>query len=143
MWGKGNHAGEMSSGHTTLIARGTEITGDIQFNGNLEIEGTVRGNISAGAGKDTFVRVLQDGRVEGEIKAPSVVINGSVSGDVYSSEHIELADRAVVDGDVHYKLIEMVKGAQVNGNLVHAQESTASTKPMVDNVVSVEQAKAN
>lgn len=142
MWGKGKTVTEAVVGHTTLIAQGTELTGDICFNGNLEIEGTIRGNIIAGAGKEAFVRILQNGRVEGEIKAPVVVINGSVCGDVYAGEKVELAAQAVVDGDVHYKLIEMAMGAQVNGNMVHQQESAPSTAKATDNVVSVEQAKA-
>ena len=35
-----------SSGATTLIPVGTELTGDISFCGHLEIEGTVIGNIT-------------------------------------------------------------------------------------------------
>lgn len=121
MWGnKESKQKQRSGGHTTLIASGTEISGDIRFSGHLEIEGIVRGNISATNDEgDAFVRVLQSGRIEGEVRAPEVVINGRVNGDVYAAKHVELAEQAVVDGDVHYNLIEMIKGAQVNGNLVH------------------------
>ena len=35
----------MSADNTTLIAKGTEISGEIKFSGCLEIEGTVLGNI--------------------------------------------------------------------------------------------------
>ena len=58
--------------------------------------------------------------MEGEIRAPKVMINGSLKGDLHCSEHVELAAKARIDGKVHYKLIEMVKGAQVNGNLLYA-----------------------
>ncbi len=110
--------GLMSS--TTLVSRNTQVNGDICFSGNLEIEGIVRGNIYVEDGNDANVRVLDKGLVEGEIRVPSVVVNGSVVGDVYSTKHIELAAKAVVEGNVHYHLIEMVKGAQVNGNLVYS-----------------------
>jgi cytoskeletal protein CcmA (bactofilin family) len=42
-----------------------------------------------------------------------------VEGDVYSSEHIELAAKARVIGNVYYHLIEMVMGSEVNGSLYH------------------------
>jgi cytoskeletal protein CcmA (bactofilin family) len=49
-----------------------------------------------------------------------------VTGDVHSEEHIELAPKAKVDGNVYYKLIEMAMGAAVNGSLVHGGEAESS-----------------
>ncbi len=109
-----------ASGSTTLISKSTELVGDIHFNGNLEIEGRVRGNIYAEEGSDARVRIMEKGLVEGEICVPTIVINGAVHGDVHSSKHIELAAKAAVQGNVHYNMIEMVKGAQVNGSLLYS-----------------------
>lgn len=114
-----------SSGSTTLISRDTEIIGDIKFAGNLDIEGTVRGNIIADSGKDAVVRVVDKGLVEGEIRAPSVIINGTIHGDVCSTKHLELAAKARVDGNVQYTLVEMAIGAEVNGSLKHSSDATA------------------
>ena len=108
-----------SSGSTTLISRDTEVVGDIKFGGNLDIEGTVRGNIIAESGKDAVVRVVDKGVVEGEIRAPSVIINGTIHGDVHSTKHLELAAKARVEGNVSYTLVEMAIGAEVNGSLKH------------------------
>ncbi|MEE8057722.1 MAG: polymer-forming cytoskeletal protein [Pseudomonadales bacterium] len=109
-----------SSNSTTLISKGSEISGDIKFSGDLEIQGLVHGNIVATADNSAVVRVVDGGRVEGEIHCPKIIINGQVQGDVHSGEHVELAAKANVVGNVYYNLIEMVKGAQVNGNLVYA-----------------------
>jgi len=104
---------------TTLISAGTLIEGDITFTGTLELEGRVIGEIRAGADPHAVVRVLPGGQVLGSIWSPIVVVNGEVSGNVQSSEHVELAAAAVVHGDVQYSLIEMTRGAQVNGRLVY------------------------
>ncbi len=117
------------SGSTTLISRDTEIVGDINFSGNLDIEGTVRGNIAAQSGKDAVVRIVDKGLVEGEIRAPSVIINGVIVGDVYSSKHLELASKARVQGNIHYTLVEMAIGAEVNGSLKHSAEVPAAAAP--------------
>lgn len=103
----------------TLISRDTEVIGDIHFSGELIIEGRVRGSIFAEDASESIVRVADKGVVEGEIKAPSAVVNGLIQGDVHCSKHIELASKAIVVGDLHYNLIEMVLGSEVNGKLVH------------------------
>ena len=107
------------SGKTTLVSSDTLILGEIRFSGVLDVEGMVRGNIIAEPGKEALVRVVDKGRVEGEIRAPSVVINGNVQGDVYATRHLELAAKARVQGNVFYVLVEMAAGAEVNGSLAH------------------------
>lgn len=112
---------------TTLISKATEITGDLHFSGVLEVEGKIRGNIYADEDSSAEVRIRESGLVQGEIKVPSVIINGLVEGDVHSTQHLELAAKARVVGNVYYHLIEMVMGSEVNGSLCH--RSAADQKP--------------
>ena len=118
-------SGTNISGKTTLVSTETVIMGDVRFSGVLDVEGLVKGNILAEPGKDALVRVVDKGRVEGEIRAPSVVINGAVEGDVYSTSHLELASKARVLGNVFYTMVEMAAGAEVNGSLTHLAEPEA------------------
>ena len=111
-----------ANGGHTIFDHPLAIEGNVRFAGTLDIEGTVHGNVSAEKGADALVRVRTKGVVNGEIHAPKIIINGNVNGDVYCSKHLELAANAVVNGNVHYRVIEMVKGAEVNGNLVHMTE---------------------
>lgn len=106
------------SNNHTLISRSAKIVGDLYFSGDLQIEGKVCGNIIAEGDKDAKLVVAEHGFVEGDIQVSVAVINGRVNGDIHSSKHIELAAKAIVDGSIHYQLIEMVKGSQVNGNLI-------------------------
>jgi len=107
----------------TLLSGKAEVVGDVHFSGGLHIDGVVKGNVIAKDDPKTVVRVSDRGLVEGEIRAPNVIINGTVKGNVYSSEHVELAAKAVVTGNVYYKLMEMVMGAQVNGQLMHHDDA--------------------
>lgn len=125
MWGKTKNKRidfDRHLGRTTMIAAGTEIHGDITFDGGLLIEGIVHGNVNAKPGAESLLRVADGGEVYGDICAPHIVINGRVCGDVHSSEHVELASKAIVHGNVNYALIEMVMGAEVNGSLVHVRD---------------------
>ena len=117
----------------TLIASNVTITGDIFFNGGIQIDGVVNGNIIAneesqeeGSKPLATVRVTQQGRVDGEIHGPNVIINGRLDGDVVASQHLELSSNAAVSGNVHYNLVEIMAGAQVNGNMSHISQLKVS-----------------
>lgn len=105
----------------TLIAPGTRVEGDVHFDNQLFVKGEVRGNVIAEKPEAQLI-VSPEGLVAGEIKAPSVVINGRVEGDVYATSRLELATGAQVKGDLFYALIEMQLGAQVQGRLVHTEQ---------------------
>lgn len=106
----------------TLLGQQTEIQGDIRFSGGLHVDGTVKGNVSADNDGRSMLSLSESGVIEGAVSVPYVVLNGTVAGDVLSSEHVELAAKARITGNVHYNLLEMAVGAEVNGQLVHAHE---------------------
>lgn len=112
----------------TLIAANTEVTGDVKFVNQLYINGHVVGNVLAEAGSDATVVVSEEGSVSGEIRVPNVVVNGTVEGNVFASNRVELAAKAAVKGNVYYKLIEMQLGAMVDGQLVHDEAVAAGTE---------------
>ncbi len=114
--------------YDTLISSKTEIVGDVKFTGGLHIDGVIKGNLVAEAGSGAVVHVSDKGRVEGQISAPNIIINGKVIGDVHAGEYIELAKKAQVSGDVYYQAMEMVLGAEVNGKLHHQSKADMRKK---------------
>jgi len=112
----------------TLIGAGTTITGDISFSGGLRVDGEIKGNVHAAGDGPTTLVVSEHARVEGEIAVSHVVINGSVTGPVRSSEFLELQSKARVNGDVHYSTIEIHLGAVVQGSLVHSGTAAKSVE---------------
>ena len=106
----------------TLIGRKSEMLGDVNFSGGLHVDGTVKGNVVSEEDPSSVLTLSETGTVEGEVRVPNVVLNGTVIGDVHAKHHIELASNARITGNVYYSLIEMAMGAEVNGNLVHVAE---------------------
>lgn len=101
----------------TLIGAATRIDGNVIFQGGLRIDGHVRGNVLA-AGESPGMLVLSEhARVDGEILAAHLVVNGVVNGPVTGSEMVELQAKARINGHVRYKAIEIHNGAQVDGTL--------------------------
>lgn len=116
------------SNNHTLISRGTRVVGDIFFSGDLQLEGHIEGNVFVEPGKEAKLVVADTGVIKGEIHVPVVVVNGCVEGNIFSSKHLELAKKARVTGVVHYKAIEIVNGARINGSLVNS----ADGKPLAE-----------
>jgi cytoskeletal protein CcmA (bactofilin family) len=106
----------------TLVGQHTVIQGDVRFSGGLHIDGTIKGNVTAENDGVSMLSVSDNGTIEGEVNVPHIILNGVVIGDVHASKHVELSSKARINGNVHYNLIEMAIGAEVNGKLVHAME---------------------
>ncbi|HYD96708.1 MAG TPA: polymer-forming cytoskeletal protein [Noviherbaspirillum sp.] len=105
----------------SLIGISTRIEGNVRFQGGLRIDGQVKGNVIAEGDDPCMLVISEHAKVEGEVRAAHVVVNGEIIGPVYSSELLELQPRARITGDVYYKALEMHGGALVAGKLTHDQ----------------------
>jgi cytoskeletal protein CcmA (bactofilin family) len=114
----------------TLIATDAELVGDIAFSSQLIVNCLLRGTTTAEEAGASMT-VSPGGRVVGDIRAPSVLIHGRVDGTVYALEHLEIADGAIIQGDLHYSVLQMHMGASVQGRLIHSvpDEAEKPTSP--------------
>ncbi len=113
----------------TLIGRTASVQGDIEFSGGLHVDGRVNGSVRATDGAAAALSVSEHGLVEGSVVAPQVVLNGSVNGDIIAAERVVLGAKARVRGNVHYGVIEMALGAEINGKLVPRAGAAAAPEP--------------
>ncbi len=133
MWG--NTRKKKTTKIDTLVGENTEVTGNIKFTGGLHVEGVVKGNISADADTNSVLSLSDQGTIEGEINVPFNVIDGTVLGNVYSSEHIELESKSRITGDVYYNLLEISSGGQVSGRLVHTPDAGRAEPGRIDDII--------
>ena len=136
----GKSASKKASKGVTLIAENTQVQGDVRFSGQLFVNGHVDGSIVAEVESEATLIVSEVGSVKGEIRAPFVVVNGRVNGDVHAGTRVELAPEAKVSGNVYYRLIEMQLGAMVEGQLVHVQDEATGKGKIHHLVQPVEEA---
>jgi len=80
----------------------------------------VNGNVVAAQGKPSTLVLSEHARVSGEVTVTHLVVNGTISGPVSASEYMELQSKAKVNGDVHYKTLEIQLGAIIEGRLIHS-----------------------
>ncbi len=108
----------------SLIGIGTKIVGEVTFTGGLRIDGEIKGNVVADPTKESTLVISEHARVDGEIRATHLVVNGVVTGPIHASEYLELQGKAKVTGDVRYKTLEIQLGAVMQGLLVHVGEAS-------------------
>jgi len=105
----------------SLIGISTSIIGDVHFKGGLRIDGHVKGNVIASEVETSILVISEQAKIEGDVRVAHLVVNGEITGQVFSSELLELQPKARITGDVYYKALEMHGGAVVSGKLTHDQ----------------------
>lgn len=123
MFGNKNKPNKPQNRIDCLIGAGTDIKGDMTFDGGLRVDGRVHGNVISVDGKPGTLVLSEAARIEGEIRVSHVVINGTVVGPVHAADYVELQSKANVTGDVYYRTLEMHLGAVVQGRLVYQDEA--------------------
>lgn len=95
----------------TLIGKGSEFEGKLTFEGQVRIDGKFSGQIFT---KD--VLVIGDGaRVTAEINAGTVIINGTVEGNIRAAQLVELHQPGRVKGNIETPALSMDKGVIFEG----------------------------
>ena len=96
---------------STLITQGITLTGTIEGEGVVQVEGTVVGEFNmVGA-----VIVADTGLVKGPITADVVRVAGKVEGNVTAREHMRLESTGALSGDVTTASLVVEDGGCLNG----------------------------
>jgi cytoskeletal protein CcmA (bactofilin family) len=111
MFQKVNKSSAAESSSINLIGNGTSITGDINSNGDVRIDGTLKGNISI-TGK---LVVGPSGNIEGNVICQNADISGEIHGKVTVSELLSLKASAKLLGDIITGKISIEPNATFTG----------------------------
>jgi len=107
----------------TLIGKDTVITGTVDVEGALRVDGTVKGKVIC----SDCVTVGTTGLVEAEIESKEAIVAGHMHGNINATEKIELQANCEMDGDLRTKSLVIEQGAVFCGNC-NMKGTTASRK---------------
>jgi cytoskeletal protein CcmA (bactofilin family) len=110
----------------TLLGRTANLNGDLEFSGGLHLDGRVNGNVRSTAADGGALSVSETGFIEGSVQVTSIVMNGTVNGDMHARERLVLGGKARVNGNVYYGVIEMAPGAVITGKLIPLTDEASS-----------------
>lgn len=118
------------SSAASLISPGTTLTGDINSNSDLRIDGTLVGNINSTA----KVIIGANGVVQGDISGQQADILGKVTGAVKVKELLQLKGSSVIKGNIHAGKLQVEPTATFNGEC-HMNISTPAAEKVEEKKV--------
>lgn len=121
---------ELPLTNITIISAGTTITGNVQSNGDIRIDGTIQGNLEAKA----KILIGASGHIEGNIDGKQADILGRVSGNIRVTDLLHLHGKAFVDGDIFAGKLQIEPSASFNGQC-HMGGNVVEFKPEMASVV--------
>ncbi|MBC7157219.1 MAG: polymer-forming cytoskeletal protein [Rhodobacteraceae bacterium] len=107
----------------SVLSSDLTITGNIKTSGDIQVEGTIEGDIRA-----HLLTVGESATIRGEIVADDIVINGRVVGRVRGLK-VRLSATARVEGDIVHKTIAIESGAHFEGSVQRQEDPLSNGKP--------------
>lgn len=114
------------------IGKSVVIKGDLQGSEDLTIEGQVEGTIEL---KENVLTIGPNGRIKAQVFAKTVIILGTVHGNVIASEKVDIRDGASVAGDVGSPRVAIAEGAQFQGSVDMQRGAKPTQQPNVSALV--------
>lgn len=110
------------AGPATLISEGCRITGTISGEGDFMVSGEIDGDCNL----DGCLTVSANGLWKGTINATTVIVAGTVEGNIVASGSVEISNTAKITGTVSGEAIAVAEGAVVQGKM----KTTGKTDPV-------------
>ncbi len=101
----------------TVIGPDACIKGELEFEKGAQLLGTLEGQVRT---KGAF-KVAQGARLQGEVQAGSIQLDGEVQGNLQATEKVHLSASAKLEGDLHTTRLEVADGAIFIGRCVVGQ----------------------
>ncbi len=95
----------------SVLSSDITITGNVRSSGDIQVEGTIEGDIRA-----QMLIVGEGATVKGEVVAEDVVVHGRVIGRLRGLK-VRLSNTARVEGDIVHKTIAIESGAHFEGSV--------------------------
>jgi len=95
----------------TMFGQGTQIEGSVNSDGDIRIDGEVKGALTS---KAKVVAGIT-GAVDGDIFCQNATIEGKVNGNIFVSDLLILTKSALVTGDIQLKKLVVEEGARFSG----------------------------
>ncbi len=124
------------SGLGNAIAVGGRLEGKFRFVGPVIIGAHIRGDVES----DDLVLVEATGRIEGRVRAATLVVHGAVSGDIEASKYLEICTGGRLEGVAFSPSMKVEERTIVSADLLIAPERSiahinkAASVPNLSNV---------
>jgi cytoskeletal protein CcmA (bactofilin family) len=96
----------------SFIGHNTQFKGEISSKGTLRIDGNVEGNIQA-----DWIIVGDKAFIKGNATATSIIIGGTVEGNVLAKGLVDVKKKGRIKGDIITSKLTVADGGMVDGRI--------------------------
>ena len=97
----------------TMIIEGVQIEGTISTHDSIRIGGNIKGQINSSG----IVWILKGAKIEGDINANGLIVEGYVHGNVQCTGKAELRSGARIKGDIACASLALSRGCSLEGKV--------------------------
>jgi len=97
-----------------LVGDGLDVTGEISFVGQLQVDGRVYGNITTETGTLT---IGKNARIEASVDTAVCVVYGTLVGDIVANTRIEIGKTGCIEGSITTPALHIEEGAIIKGTI--------------------------
>ena len=112
MWRWKSNGSAPDQAATSVIDRGCEVEGRLNFVGVLVLNGKFRGELVS---SDTLL-VGETGKVEADVQVGTAIVSGEITGNIVARERVELRGRARIAGDIATPVLILEEGVVFDGH---------------------------
>ncbi len=102
-----------------VIGPSIQIKGDLSGEEDLIIQGKVNGTIQL---REKSLTIGSQGRVDANVLAHSVIVEGEVNGDLYGSDRVSIRKTGNVHGNIISPKVSLDEGCRFKGSIDMDQE---------------------
>lgn len=119
MFGKNQNMETGDSGVDTIVGPSVSVEGNFKGDGNIIIEGEVRGSLKTKG----YLKASGSSVIVANVVAADAEIAGQLSGNIKIKNTLDVKATAVIQGDIEAAVINVAGGAIINGNLKMKSET--------------------
>lgn len=117
-----------SPGAPSILSTGMQVTGDIESDGEVQVDGELTGDIHCAK-----LTIGETGRITGSVVADDCLVHGTVVGQI-KADAVTLSRSSKVEGDVLHDMLAIEPGARLDGHCRRLDKSETDD-PKLDLVV--------
>ncbi len=110
--------------NVSILSGGVKIEGNFYSEGNVRIDGKIKGNVFVSGN----LTLGEHSVIEGEVTATNITLSGKVNGKIFANEKVKLEQKSVLKGDLITKYLIVEEGAVFEGRSSMKKEGAVEQK---------------
>lgn len=122
---------ERGEAKESVLAAGLTLEGKVNGTGHVRIAGRFKGDVHI----DGTLTLDSGARLEGHVKAATVIVAGELIGNIVEAEQVDLREGGRIEGDIKAGSFTVASGARMRGKVEFGWHTGADVDTLSESVI--------